>query len=363
MQKGGAERVISLILKDFIKDTNLNLHLVMMENGIEYNIPSSINTMVLSKNKKNGVQKFLELPFIAWKISKYIKENDIDIVMSFLYRPNYINILAKLFRSKHKIVINIRSTTSRYLNEGLLGKVNIFLIKMLFNKSDLIISNSFGVDKDLKSLMNISTNTRVVYNPFDLKDIALKKNVCQDMKFDFKNNIKYIISVGRLIPLKRNKDLINAFYILQKDDSNLELIFLGDGILKKKLQKICQDLNISKKVYFLGNVRNPFFYLNNSDLFVMNSEIEGFPNVLVEAMACGLPVISSNCKSGPKEILENGKYGLLYPVGNVNILIEKMQIYLYNNLNKSILKENNFKRVKDFNINKILKEYKEAIGV
>ncbi|HIE44856.1 MAG TPA: glycosyltransferase [Flavobacteriaceae bacterium] len=234
---------------------------------------------------------------------------------------------------------------------------------MLFNKSDLIISNSFGVDKDLKSLMNISTNTRVVYNPFDLKDIALKKNVCQDMKFDFKNNIKYIISVGRLIPLKRNKDLINAFYILQKDDSNLELIFLGDGILKKKLQKICQDLNISKKVYFLGNVRNPFFYLNNSDLFVMNSEIEGFPNVLVEAMACGLPVISSNCKSGPKEILENGKYGLLYPVGNVNILIEKMQIYLYNNLNKSILKENNFKRVKDFNINKILKEYKEAIGV
>ena len=361
MQKGGAERVISLLLQEYVKDKNITVHLIQLEDGLDYQLPKEITPIVLSKTKKSGVKKLLELPFVAKELTNYISTNNIDTVVSFLYRPNYINILAKLFGGKHATIINIRSTTSRYLNEGLLGKVNLFLIKKLFDKADLIISNSKGVDEDLKSLIHITTKTKVIYNPIDMQYINSKKDICEDIEFSFQNDTKYIISVGRLIPLKRNKDLIDTFFNLQKDDQHLELIFLGDGILKDELMTYCDELHIGNKVHFLGNVSNPFYYLNRSDLFVLNSEIEGFPNVLVEAMACGLPVISSDCKSGPREILEDEKYGWLYPVGDITTLIEKMKLVLYGNVNREEIKKKNMERIHDFRIEKIMEEFKSIL--
>ena len=363
MQKGGAERVISLLLKELENEKNIKVHFMMMEYGVEYDLPKYITPIILSNSKKSGVKKLLELPFIAMKLKKYIKENNINIVMSFLYRPNYINILAKIFGSSHKSIINIRSTTSRYKNEGLLGKINLFLINNLFDKADLIISNSKGVDEDLKSIMNITTNTKVIYNPVDIKYINSKKDICEDVDFKFFSNKKYIISVGRLIPLKRNFDLIEAFFELQKEDDNLEVLFLGDGILKNDLINECVKLNIENKVHFLGNVKNPFYYLSRSNLFVLNSQIEGFPNVLVEAMTCGLPVISSDCKSGPREILETEKYGLLYPIGDVGTLIEKIKFYLYQDVDKEVIKVKSLKRIEDFSVDKIMNQFKKVLEV
>lgn len=363
MQKGGAERVISLLLKELENEQNLKLHFVMMEDGIDYDLPKSISPIILSNSKKSGLQKLLELPFVALKLKKYIKENSIDTVMSFLYRPNYINILVKIFGSNHKSIINIRSTTSRYKNEGFLGKINLFLINSLFDKSDLIISNSQGVDEDLKSLMNITTNTKVIYNPVDIEYINIKKDICEDVDSEFKENKKYIISVGRLIPLKRNIDLIKAFFELQKSDDSLELIFLGDGVLRGDLINDCIKLGIKEKVHFLGNVKNPFYYLSKSNLFVLNSEIEGFPNVLVEAMACGLPVISSDCKSGPREILEDEKYGLLYSVGDIDKLKEKMKFYLYEDIDRENIQSKSLKKIEDFSIDKIMNQFKKVLEI
>ena len=89
MQKGGAERVISLLLKELEQDNKVNIYLVQMESGVDYELPDSITPIILSKTKKSGIKKLIELPLVAWQLSKYIKENDIDVVMSFLYRPNY----------------------------------------------------------------------------------------------------------------------------------------------------------------------------------------------------------------------------------------------------------------------------------
>ena len=363
MKKGGAERVILLLLKEFENKQNINIHFMMMEDQMDYDLPKFITPIILSNSKKRGIVKFLELPFVAFKLKKYIKVNSIDTVMSFLYRPNYINILAKIFGSCHESIINIRSTTSRYKNEGFSGKINLLLIKSLFNKADLIISNSKGVDEDLKSIINITTITKVIYNPVDIEYINSKEDICEDIPFEFIKDKKYIISVGRLIPLKRNSDLIKAFFELQKNDDSLELIFLGDDFYKNNLINLCKNLNIEKKVHFLGNVKNPFYYLNRSDLFVLNSEIEGFPNVLLEALACGLPVISSNCKSGPMEILGDQRYGLLYPVGDIKILLLKMKYYLYEVKNKNEILIANIQRAKEFNKETSIRKFYEVLGI
>lgn len=361
---GGAERVVSLLLKEFKKNKSIRLHIVLLENGIKYNIPEDISLKILSlSNNNSSLFKFLTIPIFAFKLNKYIKQNNIDIVMSFLYRANYINILSKFFGSNHKVIINIRSTTSRYKNEGLIGRINLFLIKCLFNKSNLIISNSQGVDEDLKSLMKITVPTKVINNPIDLEYIKKRKEICEDIEFPFDKNKKYIISVGRLIPLKRNIDLINAFFKLEKNDDFLELLFLGDGVLKDSLYEKCEELDLSKKIHFLGNVKNPFYYLNNSNLFVLNSETEGFPNVLLEAMACGLPIVSSDCKSGPSEILDNETYGMLYPVGNEDMLIKKIKHYLYKNVDLEKIEKDNLMRVKKFEIGKIIDQFKEVLEI
>ncbi|MCF6351245.1 MAG: glycosyltransferase [Flavobacteriaceae bacterium] len=352
LKKGGAERVVSLISNNFDSNKNINYYLVLMERGIAYNLSKNIKPIILTKGNRNNYLKLFELPLIALKLKRIVKKNNIDTVLSFLNRPNYINILTSLFGGNHKKIINIRYTTSRYKSKGVLGKINLLLNKWLFNKADLIVSNSFGVDADLKSLFKITTKTQIINNPIDIDEINILKRKNELGKMNFNKNKKYLISVGRLIPLKRNIDLIDAYYLLIKKHPYLELIFLGEGILKESLIKHCTELNINKKVHFIGNVSNPFSYLNQSDIFILTSETEGFPNVLAEAIAVGIPVISSNCKSGPSEILENGKFGLLYPVGNINELKNGIE---------NILTKNKEAEQRVILANEKVKQYKASI--
>ena len=364
MKRGGAERVISLLLKEWRKNRKIKLFLILMENDIDYEIPNSIPTLTLSHLNKTNMRKFLELPLISWRVAKFIGDNDINVSISFLYRPNYVNLLAKLlFKTKLKVIINVRSITSRYLKEGLLGRINLFLVQTLFNKANLIVSNSNGVESDLNSLMKITTQKKVIYNPVDIDHINVSKNIINNVKFKFDKHNKYIISVGRLIPLKRNMDVINAFYFCQKKHPNIKLIFLGDGQLRNDLENYCIKLKLEDKVTFLGNVSNPFYYLSRSDLFVHSSEIEGFPNVLIEAMACNLPIISSNCKAGPDEILDNGKYGMLYEVGDVTALTSKIDKLLSSPKRMSHYSSMSMIRSKNFDIGNILHEYTKLIDV
>jgi len=362
MNKGGAERVISILLNEFVNDKKMNLHFIQMEDGLEYELPKGIKRTILSKAKKGKIRKFIELPFVALQVSNYIKKNKIDVTMSFLFRSNYVNILTKIFGTNSKSIINIRSTSSRYINEGISGKVNLFLIRNLFNKANTIISNSKGVEEDLKSLMPISVKTMVINNPFDIEYINLSLNNASNVSFSFKENVRYIISVGRIIPLKRNQDLLHAFYSLSKQDKNLELIFLGDGISRSHLNELSIKLNLRSKVHFIGKVSNPFYYLSRSDLFVLSSETEGFPNVLVEAMASGVPVISSDCKSGPREILKDEKYGLLYEVGDVNHLVSKIKYYLYESIDIQEIKNKGKKRANNFHKDIIIRKFRGVLS-
>lgn len=333
MDTGGAERVFSHLINGLVKDKH-EIHLLLFDEKITYPLHEGLKIKTLSKERSSAFLKLLELPFLASKLKRYIKNHQIGTVISFLYRPNYVNLISKLLGSMHKSIIGIRSTTSIfYTSLGLIGKINLFLIKTLFGRAELIISNSQGVKIDLDRHFHFSNEHIVIPNPVDLEFIEKYKT--RDINgFDFRADKKYIISVGRLIPLKRNKDLIFALHEILDEAKEYEIIFLGEGDQRTCLEQIARELGIDTSVHLLGMVNNPYQYIGKSDIFVLNSETEGFPNVLIEAMACKIPVISTDCESGPREILAPGtdfeyhladhielaKYGILVPVKNQKLL-------------------------------------------
>lgn len=371
---GGAEKVVSVLLSE-LHNQNYDIELICLEKNDFYSIPKDIKVTYLTNftGKESRIKKLLFLPIFARKLKKYIKNNNISLIQSHVYRANYVNVLARIFGAKHKVQIVNAGQISRYKEEGFLGKVNLFLVKHLYSKADLIICKSKGMLEDMQELFDFRNEKIVINNPYDIEKINLLKQEKVD-DFIFQKDKKYIITVGRLIALKRNIDLINTLSNLSDE---IEVIFLGEGEEKENLKKLSIDLRIENRCHFLGRVENPFKYLMSSHLFISCSESEGFPNVLVEAMICGLPVISTDCKSGPREILspisdikiqlkdsiEYSEYGILIPVHNK----KRMQEAIIKILSDEELRNNYIIkgkiRAKSFELINIVDKYKKVLNI
>ena len=184
--------------------------------------------------------------------------------------------------------------------------------------ADEIIVNSRHFKKSLKEILNL--NSTVIYNPAN--KIKLKRK---------KNNHKFLklVNVGRLTDQKNHLLLLNAVKNLDKKiDWKLNIIGQGNNILT--IKNFIKKYKLTDNIKLLGYKKNPIKYMADADLFVLTSNYEGLPNVLIEAQQIGLPIISTNCKTGPKEILLNGKLGSLVPVGNVKKLTNKIEDFFYN---------------------------------
>ncbi len=366
MGAGGAERVVSILIKELVKEYDVTL--VLMCDIIFYDIPKEVNIEFIEKSipPENGIIKLLKLPILAFRYKKLLKTNNIKLSISFMNRPNYINILANLFDNT-TIIINERgSPSSYYPPSSFTAKITKYLISTLYPKADTIIVNSYGIKEDLTKNYNITKDIEVVYNPFDIDMIEQlsKESVELSNRFQF-------ITVGRVDDNKNHKLLIDAFIKLDLKDT--ELVIIGDGENKEELQHYIESQNISN-IYFIGKKNNPFKYLSSADLFVFGSKSEGFPNVLIEALSCSLPVISTDCFSGPREILDNNidyskpikelklaKYGILVPPNSINEMSKAMKILYSNKKLKEEYKNRAKLRAKDFDKDIILKEFKNII--
>ncbi|MDH1977269.1 glycosyltransferase [Aliarcobacter butzleri] len=365
LESGGAERVVSNLLNDFVD--RYDCYLILIHKNIFYTLDSRVKILNLNEQKNLlGIKKFLRLPILAYKLSKLIKEYKFDQVISFLSRSNYINILSNIL-IKHETIINERAMPSLQYEYGINGKINKILIKTLYPRACLCLSNSYGNMMDLKNNFNV-VKIEYIHNLFDIETIEelSKKDIeFQKKRFTF-------VTVGRLDSGKNHKLLIEAV-----KDFNADLWIIGDGELKEELKKYINELNLNDKVYLLGKKENPFSFLSKADCFVFSSNYEGFPNVLVEALACGLPIISTDCQSGPREILaptsnisfqlkdkiEFAEYGILVPIKNVEKLKEAMNLLINDkNLRKDYGEKVNF-RANHFRIKKIIKQYERILCV
>lgn len=296
-----------------------------------------------------------------FKIAKIIRQEKIDLVFSTIPRVNTIAILATKFSfSKAKSVVREAD------NLGGSFKVNMQLLGfgMMYKFSNQIVSLSEGVKENLVNKYKVKPEAiKVVYNPVDLESINEKiENGQIEPRFQhlFETDEKIIITAGRLVEQKDQRTLLSAFAKVNNKIKS-RLIILGEGPLKDELVQQAADLGVQDKVHFIGFQSNPYTYLKNSDLFVLSSKHEGFSHVIAEALATGTPVVSTNCKSGPEEVLDKGKYGRLCSVGNVDEMALNMEQIL--SLPDEEIKEvinRGYTRAKDFDAKQIVKNYEEV---
>lgn len=323
LKGGGAERVVSNMTMNLSKD-KYNIYLILFDSsGMKYPYMGKLIDLDIKANDNPFIKgvNFIKRYF---RIKKIKNQYQIDTSISFLPGPSLLNILTK---KNEKTIVSVRSYTSRKSN-GIYSLINRFLMQKLYNYSDKVIGVSNLIKNNLVENFNIKEGKiETIYNPYDLKNIDTlsKKTIGDEYKLVFKE--KVVITVGRLNSIKGHLYLIRAFRKIVDYDKNVQLVILGDGELKGCLQKLIDDLKLNNNVHLLGFKNNPYKYIEKSSVFILPSLSEGFPNTLAEAMACGIPVISTDCKSGPREILapetdikiqckerELAEYGILIPV-------------------------------------------------
>ncbi len=320
---GGAERVI-VILANEISQRGIAVDLVLSRSIGPYlaDVHPSVNIVDLGSKR---------LFFSIIPLVKYIQMEKPKVMLTALNTANIIAIIARIIsRVKFKLVISERAVTSVAIKDNPLmrSKLVPFLMRITYQKADAIVAVSFGVLDDLINNFKMSSKKiYVVYNPVVTSQLIKLSNEKFDHEWFENEEVPVILSIGRLTSQKNFTLLIRAFSLLLKS-REVRLIILGKGELQKELESLAIELNIRDKVSFPGFVKNPFMWMKNSSLFVLSSDYEGLPGTLIQAMACGTPVVSTDCPSGPKEILENGKWGKLVPMKDVESLSKAMAVTL-----------------------------------
>jgi glycosyltransferase involved in cell wall biosynthesis len=373
MSCGGAERVVSYLVS-FLDKEGYNVSLLCLEkNEPFYNLPQSINIIYLTDSfKESGwVQKSFSWILATYRLYKFIKKNNIKTVQSHMYRANFINVMSKLCGARHTTQL---VSTNIVLTKHIIARIKNKIVGFLYKRSDLLVFKSFGMKEDFfKHFPHITAKSKIIFNPCNLENVFRKKEKPPE-NFCFQANTKYIICVGRLSCAKRQKDLIKAFAKISCQYNNVEVILLGDGPKKQDLMMQAEQLDIKEKIHFLGFVKNPFPFLNRANVFVNCAAHEGLPNVLIEALACGIPIVASDCLSGPREILNEektydglthdhiryGKYGILYDVGNIDQLQQAIEDCLFQGYDQQY-RDCGHERVKAFSAEHIIPQYKKVL--
>lgn len=381
LRNGGAERVLSNMSINLDEKFEQTI-IVWDSSNIDYPHKGEIVDIQVS-NKDNILENIFVLLKRIKSVKKCKKEKNIDTTISLLEGPNIVNILS---RSKDKVIVSVHNFQSKE-RKGIYGKIFKFLIKQFYNKADYVVAVSSHIKQDLVENFNISEDkVKVIYNPFDIKAIEhlMKEEIEDEYKFIFEKPV--IINAGRLTEQKGQWHLIKSFYEVKKTNPDCNLVILGQGELENDLKELSKKLGLEESVFFLGFQKNPFKFIHNADIFALTSLFEGFPMCLAESMVCETPIISVDCKSGPREMLYNNadislcaekvecaNFGILSsPFGdemdfsqNVNLQEKEFAKGLVNLLDDSSLrKEYTSKakeRVKDFDVENILKQWESII--
>jgi glycosyltransferase involved in cell wall biosynthesis len=250
---------------------------------------------------------------------RYLRKERPQALLSALNHANVIAVIAhRLANVPTRLVLSERTNVSRSANQPqtLRQRCVLPLMRWSYRKADALVAVSEGVADDLARTISLPReHIDVVYNPVITAELERRAGEAVDHPWFGEGKPPVILAVGRLTPAKDYPTLLRAFSKV-RSKHDCRLIILGEGELRPKLEALVKDLDIGDSVQMPGFVENPFSWMRQATLFVLSSAWEGLPNVLIQAMACGTQVISTDCDSGPREILEGGKWGQLVPVSS-----------------------------------------------
>jgi len=298
---------------------------------------------------------------IFW-FKKILDRSNPDLIITVDLHCLFISQMVNfLFKKKIRVISTIHNNIKaviKYKIPKILILPTKFIIGFFLKKTNKLVAISQDLSDEIKNLFNLKSYPEIIYygiNKSIKGDILINKKI-------YRKNIKKIITIARLTPQKDLITLIKAFKILNDKLSflKLKLLILGDGVLKKKMKIFTEKIKL-REVKFLGWINNPLNFIKKADIFVLSSNWEGFSYTLIEAMAYGLPIISTNTPFGPREILDNGKYGILVPMKDPKAMADAMYELLTNKRKYQYYSKKSLERVKYFSLDKMLRNYKKLI--
>jgi glycosyltransferase involved in cell wall biosynthesis len=324
LERGGVERTLVNLLKAFVTQGYcVDLLFAYARDEFLKQVPETVRIISLRSARRMPSLKGLVPPRVSIslttlpKLSAYLRQAQPEVLISF--QSSVVAVWAqKLARSTTRLIVRESNTPSKAIAEDkrLLAKLVPLLKRLSYPRADVIVANSKGAAQDLARILHLPVQKiHIIYNPTYDDSILEKSQEPLNHPWFQPGEPPVILGVGRLTHQKDFATLIRAFAIVRKE-LECRLVILGEGEERPKLEALAKELGIGEDVDLPGFVDNPYKYMARASLFVLSSRYEGLPNVLIEALACGTPVVSTDCPSGPREILMNGKGGLLVPVGN-----------------------------------------------
>jgi len=359
LRGGGAERMMVNLANEFSsRGVATDLVLSRVEGPYESEVGEDVNLVDLTASRYPGYAAMGAFR----PLRNYLRQTQPNALLSALTRANVVALLAHRTAGVHtRMVVSERNHLSSIAgkSDAMRMRALPLLARLTYRWADSIVPISDGVAADLVETASVNpTKMTTIYNPaFDPSILNCAEESPDHSWFETTNGESLmLLGVGSLSRQKDFPTLLRSFARLQKR-RNVRLTILGEGTKREELETLANKLGIRNRVSFPGFVENPFSYMSRADVFVLSSEWEGFGNVLVEAMACGTPVVSTDCPSGPSEILCDGRYGPLVPVGDHVALADAIEETLDNPVDSERLQE----RASDFSVKKIADQYLDVL--
>lgn len=332
LERGGAERVISNLANYLSLDNDVTIA-VLRKRKIEYEIKDSINIVNLEDENISKKNKIIKNIIRFKNLKKHLMKEKYDIALCFLPSSSFMMLALKRMM-KLKVVVSVRNDPKNECK----SLIYQFLMRTLYPKADGFVFQTEDAKKYFSE--HIQKKSTIILNSLS-QNFIIDKPYCGERK-------KEIISVGRLANQKNQKLLIKAFSEIHKKYPDYKLIIYGEGDLKKSLEKLINKLSLNDVVLLPGAVKNIKDEIYDSKIFVLTSKYEGLPNALMEAMALGIPSISTDCPcGGPKAIIRDGENGFLINVNDKNMLIDRITYLIENEevYNKISIEANKIKEL------------------
>jgi glycosyltransferase involved in cell wall biosynthesis len=318
--KGGTQGVVAQLARVWTK--HLRVTLAFLDGGFCVHPMEGTRIVALGPRGTSRRLRAAMLPLHILKLKRLIDSEKPDAVVSFLARANLVNIACRpLARHRYRCIASERNFNSIQYRGGLSAYILRQAMKLMYPRADAIVVGADSLAKDLQKSFRIpASNIVVIPNPVDAAGLRARN---QHLPGDLEADGSFFLSVGRLVRQKSPELLLRAFSRVRRL-KQCRLVVLGDGPLRADAERLALALGVSDDVSFLGWRDDAAAFMSRAAALVLTSDFEGFPNVVVEAMACGCPVIATDSPGGTAEILGEGRYGQLVLPGDAEGLVAAM---------------------------------------